>query len=253
MTTPPPLSFRHRLRQKVEHSAIAAYWLATLRSKLTGMLAWRHRLLHVGRAHIALSAKITGWSSCKFGWNSSIGARSWLNVNLRRGTNPAIVIGMNTFIGQDNFMTSGEIIDIGPYCLTGAHCAFIGSSHVVTDPMVAYAGTGTTGNDRIVVGANTFFGYGAMVLGHVRIGHGCIIGAGAVIRSDIPPFSVAVGNPARVVRHYDFTRDEWVAGPRPADASDSGPDEADYITLLQRRQPHMIQPLSAGATLFSDI
>ena len=38
------------------------------------------------------------------------------------------------------------------------------------------------------------------MLGGVTIGEGCVIGAGAVVTKDIPPHSVAVGNPARVIR-----------------------------------------------------
>ena len=38
----------------------------------------------------------------------------------------------------------------------------------------------------------------------------CIIGALSVVNKDIPPYSLAVGSPARVVKQYDFDRGEWV-------------------------------------------
>ncbi len=41
--------------------------------------------------------------------------------------------------------------------------------------------------------------------GGVTIGEGCTIGAGSVVTKDIPPYSVAVGNPAKVVRHLRAT------------------------------------------------
>jgi virginiamycin A acetyltransferase len=40
-----------------------------------------------------------------------------------------------------------------------------------------------------------------MVLSGVSIGHGAVVGAGAVVARDVPPYAIVVGNPARVARH----------------------------------------------------
>ncbi len=40
-----------------------------------------------------------------------------------------------------------------------------------------------------------------MILGGVTIGHGAVIGAGAVVTKDVPPYAIVVGNPARVLRY----------------------------------------------------
>ncbi len=45
---------------------------------------------------------------------------------------------------------------------------------------------------------------------NVTIGKHCIIGALSVVNKDIPPYSVAVGSPARVVKRFDFEKKEWV-------------------------------------------
>jgi acetyltransferase-like isoleucine patch superfamily enzyme len=50
------------------------------------------------------------------------------------------------------------------------------------------------------IGKNCFFGARSIVLPGVRIGDFCVIGAGAIVTSDIPDNSMAVGNPARVIR-----------------------------------------------------
>ena len=53
---------------------------------------------------------------------------------------------------------------------------------------------------RVIIGHDVWIGHAAIVLPGRRIGHGAVIGAGAVVTTDIPAYAVAVGNPARVVR-----------------------------------------------------
>lgn len=53
---------------------------------------------------------------------------------------------------------------------------------------------------QVVLGHDVWIGHGAVVLPGVRIGTGAAIGAGAVVSKEIPPFGVAVGVPARVIR-----------------------------------------------------
>ena len=45
---------------------------------------------------------------------------------------------------------------------------------------------------------------------NVTIGKHCIIGALSVVNKDIPPYSLAVGAPAKVVKRFDFNRREWI-------------------------------------------
>jgi lipopolysaccharide O-acetyltransferase len=45
---------------------------------------------------------------------------------------------------------------------------------------------------------------------NVTIGRHCIIGALSVVNKDIPPYSLAVGAPAKVVKRFDFNKREWV-------------------------------------------
>lgn len=52
---------------------------------------------------------------------------------------------------------------------------------------------------------------GVVVLPGVNIGKASIIGANSVVSRDIPANSIAVGNPARVIKQFDFQRGQWVA------------------------------------------
>ena len=53
---------------------------------------------------------------------------------------------------------------------------------------------------RCVIGHDTWMGWGASVMAGVTIGTGAVIGAGSVVTHDVPPYAVAVGVPARVIR-----------------------------------------------------
>lgn len=54
---------------------------------------------------------------------------------------------------------------------------------------------------QIIIGHDVWIGRGATVMGGVKIGNGAVIGAKAVVAKDIPPYAIAVGNPARVVKY----------------------------------------------------
>ncbi len=60
------------------------------------------------------------------------------------------------------------------------------------------------------IGADSWIAYGACVMPNVTIGKHCIIGALSVVNKDIPPYSLAVGAPAKVVKRFDFNKREWV-------------------------------------------
>lgn len=61
----------------------------------------------------------------------------------------------------------------------------------------------------ISIGDGCWLGDKVIVLPGVTIGEKSIIGAGSVVTKDIPPYSIAVGNPAKVIKQYDFQEKEW--------------------------------------------
>ncbi len=63
---------------------------------------------------------------------------------------------------------------------------------------------------EVVIGNESHIGANSVVVAGVHIGERVQIGAGSVVTKDIPSFSVAVGNPARVIKRYDHERKEWV-------------------------------------------
>jgi len=62
----------------------------------------------------------------------------------------------------------------------------------------------------VYIGDNVWIGESACILPGVTIGEGCIIGALSVVTKSIAPYSIAVGNPARIVKKYDFITNKWI-------------------------------------------
>jgi len=194
-------------------------------------------------------AQVIGCANVAIGANTCISEGCWLNVNHRDPGVIGIAIGSNCFIGRDNFFSSGRSIELGDYCLTTLGCRFICASHIAEDPRVPYLCSGVTRDDSISVGVNCFFGAGATVLGNVTVGHGSVIGANALVTQDVPPFSLVVGSPAKVIKRYSYSRQAWLEiGALAAGDLDANPGEQAYLETLRSIQPTVRLPwLAAGA------
>lgn len=90
---------------------------------------------------------------------------------------------------------AGGGVSIGKRVLIAGHCVLSSVGHPISLPR-----HGQVDSSPIIVGNDVWFGAGAIVVPGVTIGEGSVIGAGAVVVNDVPPFSVAVGVPARVVK-----------------------------------------------------
>lgn len=62
----------------------------------------------------------------------------------------------------------------------------------------------------VIVDEDSHIGANSVIVAGVHIGKRCQIGAGSVVTKDIPDYSIVVGNPARVIKRYDFEKQEWV-------------------------------------------
>ncbi|MGB7440838.1 MAG: DapH/DapD/GlmU-related protein [Coleofasciculaceae cyanobacterium] len=118
-------------------------------------------------------------------------------VDLRSHRHGDIEIGADTYVGPYTCL-SGEKIQIGKYCLIASHCSIYANNHNFSDPTREIKQQENT-YEGIVIEDGCWLGTGARVLDGVTIGRGSVIGAGAVVTKDIPPYSIAVGVPARVV------------------------------------------------------
>jgi maltose O-acetyltransferase len=74
------------------------------------------------------------------------------------------------------------------------------ANHKMDDPDRRVSEQGWEVERPVEIGANCWIGMAACILPEVRIGDGCVIGAGSVVVRDIPDYTLAAGNPARPIR-----------------------------------------------------
>ena len=115
----------------------------------------------------------------------------WISQRALRKTgieiHPGAKIGKGLFIDHGSGVVIGETTEIGDYCTLYQN--------------VTLGGTGKdTGKRHPTLGSNVMVGAGARVLGPFKVGDNVKIAANAVVLSEVPPNSTAVGVPARVVK-----------------------------------------------------
>lgn len=124
------------------------------------------------------------------------------------------------------FTTVRGTVRLGDGVRIGAHSSLLGFNHSSAIDRPIYRQPVTSRG--ISVGDDVWIGSHVVVVDGVRIGDHCIIGAGAVVTKDIPDWSVAAGNPARVLRDRRAPR---IAPPAGAGAPASGSALADARTV----------------------
>ncbi len=110
-----------------------------------------------------------------------------------------IVIGRNCTIQYGCLLYGVGQLEIGDDVRMAAYTVVTPMNHVFTDPNVPIRLQGETATG-VLIGSDVWIGAGVKIVDGVSIGDGCVVGAGSVVTTDLPPFSVAVGAPARIVR-----------------------------------------------------
>jgi len=114
---------------------------------------------------------------------------------------PVVRIGDRCVIGKGSGIVAHRSVEIGDDVWTGHHVYVTDANHGYED-VTRPPGQQFAGPEPVRIASGAWLGHGTIVLPGSTIGEHAVIGAGAVVIGDIPAFSVAVGNPARVVRQH---------------------------------------------------
>jgi len=124
---------------------------------------------------------------CKLyvGENTYIGAYSHI-----AGTKDNIIIGKNVQIADRVFITTVDY-----------------KYDDIAKPILSQ---GFASKGDVVIGDECWIGIGSTILSGVKIGKHSIIGANSLVTKNISPYSLAVGNPAHIIKKYDFKAKKWL-------------------------------------------
>lgn len=122
---------------------------------------------------------------------------------------PQIMIGSDTSFEQNCHIISAGTIKIGENCVFSARVFITNVDHDYSRINTNILKQNLIVKD-VTIGNNCFFGMDSKVFSGVTIGDNVIVGANALVTKDIPPYSVVVGSPAKIIKKYDFNLNRWV-------------------------------------------
>lgn len=115
-------------------------------------------------------------------------------------------IGKNTYANFNFTVLDSAPVKIGDNVFFGPNCTIASPVHPLRyqDRNMKCKENGNLYDDEyakpVTIGSNCWIASNVVIAGGVTIGEGCVIGAGSVVTRDIPPNSLAVGSPCRVIR-----------------------------------------------------
>ena len=110
-----------------------------------------------------------------------------------------IVFGNNILLSHNVDLYGHGGLVIGDHAKIDSYSSIITHNHKYDQPGKLINEQGHV-NEKVIIGKDVWIGTHVVVLPGVNIGDGAVIGAAAVVTKDIPSFSVAIGNPARVIK-----------------------------------------------------
>jgi len=146
----------------------------------------------------------------------SIGAKTvfqrgiWLYCRSVGGREAALTIGDGCAFGYNNHITAVGQVTIGDNVLTANNVYISDNLHGYEDISTPIMHQPVRFKREVVIGDGSWIGENACIIG-AHVGKNCVIGANAVVTSDIPDYSVAVGVPAVVIKQFDLQLQKWVA------------------------------------------
>lgn len=147
-----------------------------------------------------------------FGNNVGIGNYTYFLPCIKYGNkqySPKITIGDGTWIGVRNSFAAIQGITIGKNVLFAGYVHITDHSHGYEDITKSIKEQPLISKGPVIIEDNCWLGFNSEVLSGVHIGKNSVVAAHAVVTKDVPPYSIVAGNPAKIVKQYNFETHEW--------------------------------------------
>lgn len=136
-----------------------------------------------------------------------IGASSIIEdfSTINNGVGP-VIIGNNSLIGMGNVIIGP--VTIGNNIIFAQHVVLSGLNHKYTDIKIPISQQNVT-IARIVIEDDCWIGANSVITAGITIGKHSVVAGGSVVTKNVPPYCVVGGNPARILKQYNFDNHAW--------------------------------------------
>lgn len=117
-----------------------------------------------------------------------------------------VIIGNNTRIGLSNTIIGP--VKIGNGIMFAQNIVVSGLNHSYQDISMSIHDQPVT-TAEIIIEDEAWIAANSVIVAGVKIGKHSVVAAGSVITKDVPPYSIAAGNPARLIKQYNFETKQW--------------------------------------------
>jgi acetyltransferase-like isoleucine patch superfamily enzyme len=187
--------------------------------KLGKIYTWliRKKFRHIGKRTVIMPV-LNGANEkyIRIGDNVNIGAFCRITVATEFGGHQVksenktrIKIGDNVSIGNNSFLSANNSLEIGDNAIISAYVFITDHDHGFEDIEKNLNEQPLTEDGSVKIKKNVFLGVKSSILKNVTVGERAVVAAHAVVTKDVPPFSMVAGNPARIIKKYDFEKKEW--------------------------------------------
>ncbi len=156
---------------------------------------------------------IRGKKNIDFGNNLTVGVGLRIDVFLKDDTT-GLIIGDNVQLNDYVHIGVSEKVTIGNNVLVASKVMIIDHNHgsynsIKSSNPESKPAERELVSKPVIIEDNVWIGELTSILPGVTIGKGSVIGASSVVINNIPPYSIAVGNPAKVIKKYNFKTNTW--------------------------------------------
>ncbi|NLK23064.1 MAG: acyltransferase [Clostridiales bacterium] len=139
-------------------------------------------------------------------------ANCWLDIAYDNPNHKYLIeIGEGSNIGRRSEISAANKIVIGKNVLIAPNVFIADCSHEYRDINTPVMFQGLSGIDNEVhIGDGSWIGTNSVICGNITIGKNCVVGSNTIVKGNIPDYSIAVGNPSKIIKMFDTKVNKWI-------------------------------------------